>query len=58
LTSQGRSSLKFEDLPEPLRSEIVTRHPMMKETPAFDDPRPFQTSWDSLKKALDALPDR
>jgi hypothetical protein len=54
LTSQGRSSLSFEDLPEPLRSEIVARHPQMKETPAFDDPRPFQTSWDSLKKALDA----
>ncbi len=58
LTSQGRSSLSFDDLPEPLRSEIVARHPMMKETPAFDDPRPFQTSWDSLKKALDAQPGR
>jgi hypothetical protein len=54
LTSQGRSSLSFDQLPEPLRSEIVARHPMMKQTPAFDDPRPFQTSWDSLKKALDA----
>jgi Protein of unknown function (DUF1838) len=54
LTSQGRSSLSFEDLPEPLRSEIVARHPQMRETPSFDDPRPFQTSWDSLKKALDA----
>jgi hypothetical protein len=54
LTSQGRSSLAFDDLPEPLRGEIAARHPLMKETPAFDDPRPFQTSWDSLKKALDA----
>jgi len=54
LTSQGRSTLSFEELPEPLRGEIVARHPLMKQTPAFDDPRPFQTSWDSLKKALDA----
>ncbi len=58
LTSQGRSSLSFDDLPETLRSEIDSRHPLMKETPAFDDPRPFQTSWDSLKTALDALPAR
>ncbi len=54
LTSQGRSTLSFDALPEPLRGEILARHPLMKETPAFDDPRPFQNSWDSLKRALDA----
>ncbi len=54
LTSQGRSTLDFEALPEPLRGEILARHPQMRQTPAFDDPRPFQTSWDSLKRALDA----
>ncbi len=58
LTSQGRSTLAFDDLPEPLRGEIVARHPLMKETPAFDDQRPFQTSWDSLKRALDSLQTR
>ena len=41
-------------LPEPLRSSIANRFPMMRRTPEFDDPRPFQTSWDSLRKALDA----
>lgn len=54
LTSQGRSTLSFDDLPEPLRSTIATRYPQLRRTPDFDDPRPFQTSWDSLKKALDA----
>lgn len=54
LVSQGRSTLSFEALPEPLRSEIRERHPQLRETPAFDDPRPFQTSWDSIQKALDA----
>jgi hypothetical protein len=53
LTSQGRSTLAFEDLPEPLRSTIAARYPAMRRTPEFDDPRPFQTSWDSLRKALD-----
>ena len=53
LVSQGRSTLDFGDLPEPLRSEIVAHYPLMKETPAFDDPRPFQTSWDALRKELD-----
>lgn len=54
LTSQGRSTLAFDQLPETLRGEILARYPLMKETPAFDDPRPFQTSWDAVKKALDA----
>lgn len=56
LTSQGRSTLAFEDLPEPLRSTITSRYPALRRTPDFDDPRPFQTSWDSLRKALDAAP--
>ncbi|MCU0758977.1 MAG: DUF1838 domain-containing protein [Steroidobacteraceae bacterium] len=53
LTSQGRSTLAFDELPEPLRSTIASRYPAMRRTPEFDDPRPFQTSWDSLRKALD-----
>jgi len=54
LTSTGSSTLDFDALPEPLRSSIANRFPMMRRTPEFDDPRPFQTSWDSLRKALDA----
>ena len=54
LSSVGASTLDFDALPEPLRSAIATRFPLMRRTPAFDDSRPFQTSWDSLRKALDA----
>jgi len=54
LVSRGRSTMDFSSLPEPLRSEIMHRYPMMRETPAFDDPRPFQTSWDAIRQALDA----
>jgi hypothetical protein len=53
LVSQGRSTMDFANLPEPLRSEIVARYPLMRQTPQFDDPRPFQTSWDALQKELD-----
>lgn len=54
LTSTGTSTLDFDALPEPLRSSIANRFPLLRRTPGFDDPRPFQTSWDSLRKALDA----
>jgi hypothetical protein len=56
LISQGRSTMEFGNLPEPLRGEILLRYPIMKETPGFDDPRPFQTSWDALRKELDRRP--
>ena len=55
LITKGRSTMKFAELPEPLRATLTARYPRMRETPAFDDRRPFQTSWDSLKKALDQL---
>jgi hypothetical protein len=54
LVTQGRSTLQFAELPQPLRGEIESRHTLMRATPAFDDPRPFQTSWDALQKELDA----
>ena len=53
LVSQGRSTMDFGNLPEPLRSEIRTHYPSMQQTPAIDDPRPFQSSWDSLRQELD-----
>lgn len=54
LVTQGRSTLQFAELPQPLRGEIESRYTLMRATPAFDDPRPFQTSWDALQKELDA----
>jgi hypothetical protein len=53
LTSQGTSTLDFAELPEPLRSSITSTYPSMREAPSFDDTRPFQTSWDSLRRELD-----
>ena len=40
LVTQGRSTLQFGELPQPLRGEIESRYPLMQATPAFDDPRP------------------
>lgn len=53
LVTQGRSTLRLDELPPPLRAEIETRYPLMRGTPDFDDPRPFQTSWDAMRKELD-----
>ena len=53
LVSQGRSTLAFGDLPQPLRGSIENDYPFMKQVPAFDDERPFMTSWDSFKKWID-----
>jgi hypothetical protein len=53
LVSQGHSTLRFEELPQPLRRTIENCWPLMKEAPPFDDRRPFQTSWDSLRRELD-----
>lgn len=54
LSSQGRSTRSFDDLPEPLKSAIQNDFPLMRATPSFDDKRPFVTSWDSMKEVIDA----
>jgi hypothetical protein len=36
-----------------MRSTIASDYPIMKRVPAFDDPRPFVTSWNSIKQWID-----
>lgn len=43
----------FAALPEPLRSAVAKDCPLGRSTPDFDK-RPFVTSWDSLKRWIDA----
>lgn len=53
LTSSGRGTLNFDDLPQPLREVVSTRYPQMKVAPPFDDERPFVNSWKSTKRWID-----
>lgn len=50
LTSNGRGSQDFEELPQPLRGAIESTYPLAKSAPDVDDSRPFVTSWDSMKR--------
>jgi Protein of unknown function (DUF1838) len=50
----GARAASFDDLPEPLRSQIRTAYPAYLEPPPIDDPRPSITSWVSTKQAIDA----
>jgi hypothetical protein len=44
----------FEQLPEPLRSELKTNYPLYMEPPPLDDARPNRTSWMGFKDIIDA----
>jgi hypothetical protein len=53
IATEGRSFDSIDDIPEPIASLVQTRWPIMKTVPAFDDDRPFVTSWDSIKQEID-----
>ena len=57
LATNGRSFDRVADIPEPINSAVRDRWPLMKETPAFDDTRPFVNSWASMKAEIDARED-
>jgi hypothetical protein len=54
IATEGRSFDSVDDVPEPIAGLIKTRWPLMQRVPDFDDDRPFSSSWDSLKKEIDA----
>jgi len=50
----GIKARRFEDLPQPLKGEIETNYPIYRNPPPLDDPRPNETTWTVVKKAVDA----
>jgi hypothetical protein len=54
ISFEGRTFADHDDLPEPLRSLIDSRWPLMKSAPPFDDDRPFMNSWSAMKAHFDA----
>jgi hypothetical protein len=42
------------DVPEPLRGFIGSKHPEFAQAPPLDDDRPSVSSWDGMKRDLDA----
>ncbi|MFT7287281.1 MAG: hypothetical protein ACI87W_001394 [Halieaceae bacterium] len=53
LSSSGRGTLNFNDLPQPLRQVVESHYPQMTVAPPFDDERPFVNSWKSTKRWID-----
>ena len=51
----GMKAKSFEDLPEPLKSEIKKNYPEYQTPPPVDDARPNATSWTVTKQDIDAL---
>lgn len=51
---EGRTFATQNALPEPLRSLIDTRWPLMKTAPPLSDDRPFVYSWLGMKMHIDA----
>lgn len=51
----GMKARRFDDLPEPMRSEIKTNYPKYQSPPSIDDTRPNETSWTVAKREIDAL---
>ncbi len=51
----GVKARRFDDLPEPMRSEIKTNYPKYQSPPSIDDTRPNETSWTVAKREIDAL---
>ncbi len=54
----GRKLEKFDDIEEPLKSEIARNYPDYRTPPPGDDPRPNETSWTYFKKKVPAPPGR
>ena len=51
----GMKAKGFDDLPEPMRSEIKANYAAYQSPPPVDDPRPNETSWTVAKREIDAI---
>jgi len=52
LTSTWFAVGSMDEVPEPLRSTILTKYPVFATAPPLDDPRPSVSSWDGVKAAI------
>ena len=43
----------MDEVPEPLRTTILTKYPMFATAPPLDDPRPSVSSWNGVQAAID-----
>ena len=50
----GKRIASWDELPEVLKTELVTHKPEYREPPPLDDARPNETSWTYFKKVIDA----
>lgn len=50
----GGRITSFDQLPEPLLSELKNNYPLYMEPPPLDDQRPNRTSWMGVKDLVDA----
>ncbi len=54
LTSTWFSTPDMSQVPEPLRSEVLSKYPVFATAPPLDDARPSVSSWDGVKAAIAA----
>jgi hypothetical protein len=54
LTSTWFSTPDMSQVPEPLRSEVLSKYPAFATAPPLDDARPSVSSWDGVKAAIAA----
>jgi hypothetical protein len=52
LTSTWFAVGSMNDVPEPLKSTVLTKYPEFATAPPIDDPRPSVSSWDGVKAAI------
>jgi hypothetical protein len=43
----------FDELPEPLKGEILANYPIYQQPPPLNDPRPNETTWTVVKDVVD-----
>ena len=53
ITPLGCGAKGYQDLPEPLASELKKTYPIYLAPPPLDDARPNETTWTVVKKAVD-----
>ena len=51
--AQGAKLDSWDQLPEPLKSELIANYPEYRNAPPVDDERPNETSWTYFKKVFD-----
>lgn len=54
LAATWTTAASINDVPEPARSAVLNTYPAYATAPPFDDARPTVTSWNGVKKAIDA----